>query len=182
MKRLSETQGIHDLHFSRSRELQRQSHKLIPGGCHTYAKGDDQFPELAPGFIARGAGCHVWDVDGNEYIEYGMGCRAVSLGHAFRPVVNAAKEEMSKGSNFTRPSPIEVRCAQQLLEMIDGAEMVKFVKDGSPASSTGRFRLLWLDPSLMPLPNTISVLSKICASFSREMKLPSFVARKASTT
>ncbi|NNF78711.1 MAG: glutamate-1-semialdehyde 2,1-aminomutase, partial [Rhizobiales bacterium] len=48
---------------------------MIPGGCHTLAKGDDQFPVLAPGFIERGLGSHVWDVDGNEYIEYGMGCR-----------------------------------------------------------------------------------------------------------
>ena len=59
--------------FSESRRLQARSHTLIPGGAHTYAKGDDQFPEEAPGFIARGKGCHVWDVDGNEFIEYGMG-------------------------------------------------------------------------------------------------------------
>ena len=135
MKTLREPQASYDLDFSRSRELQRQSHELIPGGAHTYAKGDDQFPELAPGFIVRGKGCHVWDVDGNEYIEYGMGCRAVALGHAYGPVVEAAKRELSKGSNFTRPSPIEVQCARQLLKMIGGAEMAKFVKDGSSATT-----------------------------------------------
>ena len=74
------------MNFAKSRALQPRCHELIPGGCHTYAKGDDQFPSLAPGFIARGEGCHVWDVDGNEFIEYGMGCRAVALGHAFPPV------------------------------------------------------------------------------------------------
>jgi glutamate-1-semialdehyde 2,1-aminomutase len=42
------------------------AHHLIPGGCHTYAKGDDQYPILAPKFIARGAGCRVWDTDGYE--------------------------------------------------------------------------------------------------------------------
>jgi len=51
--------------FSLSRELQPKAHRLIPGGAHTYAKGDDQFPESAPGFIVRGKGCHVWDLDGN---------------------------------------------------------------------------------------------------------------------
>ncbi|HUM70052.1 MAG TPA: hypothetical protein PLK31_14550, partial [Chloroflexota bacterium] len=51
--------------FSHSKALQQKSHALIPGGAHTYAKGDDQYPENAPGFIARGKGCHVWDVDGN---------------------------------------------------------------------------------------------------------------------
>ena len=66
--------------FQSSRDLQRRAHDLIPGGCHTYAKGDDQYPVLAPGFIVRGAGCHVWDVDGNNYIEYGMGNRAVGSG------------------------------------------------------------------------------------------------------
>ncbi len=124
-----------DLNFSESRKLQRRSHALVPGGSHTYAKGDDQFPELSPGFIARGKGCHVWDLDGNEYIEYGMGCRAVTLGHAYEPVVNAVREELARGSNFSRPSPIEVRCAEDLLGMIEGADMAKFSKDGSSATT-----------------------------------------------
>ena len=121
--------------FSASRRLQQRSHALIPGGCHTYSKGDDQFPQLAPGFIARGEGCHVWDVDGNEYIEYGMGCRAVTLGHAFPAVVEAAREALRYGTNFSRPASIEVECAEELLGMIDGAEMVKFCKDGSSATT-----------------------------------------------
>ena len=45
--------------------LQDKAHRLIPGGCHTYAKGDDQYPADAPDFIVRGKGCHVWDIDGN---------------------------------------------------------------------------------------------------------------------
>jgi glutamate-1-semialdehyde 2,1-aminomutase len=121
--------------FSKSQELQRTCHEVIPGGCHTYAKGDDQFPALAPGFITRGKGAHVWDLDGNEYIEYGMGCRAVTLGHAFEPVVQAVQEELLHGCNFSRPAPIEVECAQELLSLIDGADMVKFCKDGSAATT-----------------------------------------------
>lgn len=123
------------LSFSKSKALQEKAHQLIPGGCHTYAKGDDQYPVLAPAFIARGQGCHVWDVDGNEYIEYGMGNRAVGLGHAFPAVVNAATAELSRGCNFTRPSSIEVACAEEFLGLINGAEMVKFCKDGSDATS-----------------------------------------------
>ena len=73
----------------------------------------------------------MWDVDGNEFIEYGMGCRAVTLGHAFQPVVEAAQQEMQQGLNFARPAPIELECAEELLGMIDGADMVKFAKDGS---------------------------------------------------
>jgi glutamate-1-semialdehyde 2,1-aminomutase len=121
--------------FEQSKALQQKSHHLIPGGAHTYAKGDDQYPEMAPGFIVRGKGCHVWDVDGNEYIEYGMGLRAVTLGHGYEPVVEAAYRQMLLGINFTRPAPIEVECAEKLLSLIDGAEMVKFAKNGSDVTT-----------------------------------------------
>jgi glutamate-1-semialdehyde 2,1-aminomutase len=126
--------------FDASRRLQNKAHALIPGGSHTYAKGDDQYPVLAPGFIARGAGCHVWDADGNEFIEYGMGNRAVGLGHAYPTVVEAARGALERGCNFTRPSISEVACAEEFLGLITGAEMVKFCKDGSDATS-GAVRL-----------------------------------------
>lgn len=121
--------------YSRSHALQPKAHGLIPGGAHTYSKGDDQFPEQAPGFIARGRGCHVWDVDGNEFIEYGMGLRAVTLGHAFQPVLDAAYRQMQLGINFSRPAKIEVDLAEAMLEIIDGADMVKFAKNGSDVTT-----------------------------------------------
>lgn len=116
-----------------ARQMQRRAHALIPGGAHTYAKGDDQFPQNAPPFIVRGAGCHVWDLDGREFIEYGMGLRAVTLGHAFAPVVEAAMRQLPHGINFTRPAPIELEAAELLHSLVPGAEMVKFCKDGSHA-------------------------------------------------
>ena len=121
--------------FEKSRILRKRAKTLIPGGCHTYAKGDDQYPELAPGFIVKGKGCHVWDADGNEFIEYGMGLRAVTLGHAYDSVVEAAYRQMQLGHNFVRPSTIEVECAEELLSLIKGAEMVKFGKNGSDATN-----------------------------------------------
>ena len=136
---------------ARSAELGERAQKIIPGGAHTYAKGDDQFPVQAPGFIVRGKGCHAWDVDGNEFIEYGMGLRAVTLGHAFEPVVQAVAAELVNGTNFTRPSPLEVEYAECLLKMIPGADMVKFAKDGSDTldaavrlarAHTGRERIM----------------------------------------
>ncbi len=123
------------MNLGKSRELQQKAHALIPGGAHTYAKGDDQYPIEAPGFIVRGKGCHGWDPDGNEFIEYGMGLRAVGLGHAFEPVVAAAREALSLGNNYTRPSPLEVELAEQLVGLIDSAEQVKFAKDGSTVIS-----------------------------------------------
>ncbi|UCI29362.1 glutamate-1-semialdehyde 2,1-aminomutase [Mesorhizobium sp. B4-1-4] len=127
------------LFFRKSVRLQDRARQLIPGGCHTYAKGDDQYPILAPGFIERGLGCHVWDVDGNEYIEYGMGNRSVGLGHAYPTVLRAVEAALPGGSNFTRPARIEVDCAETFVEHI-GAQMVKFCKDGSHATS-GAVRL-----------------------------------------
>ncbi len=126
--------------FRNSQLLGVKAHALIPGGCHTYAKGDDQYPVLAPGFIQRGSGSHVFDVDGHEYIEYGMGNRAVGLGHAYPPVLRAVYDALQGGCNFTRPAAIELDCAESFLELIDGAEMVKFCKDGSDATS-GALRL-----------------------------------------
>jgi len=121
--------------FAKSKELQPKAHRLIPGGAHTYAKGDDQFPEQAPGFIVRGKGCHSWDVDGNEFIEYGMGLRSVTLGHGFEPVVEAAYKQMRLGVNYSRPAKIEVDLAEALLDIIDGADMVKFAKNGSDVTT-----------------------------------------------
>src|SRR5438552_6531622 len=123
------------MNFSNSKALQQRSHALIPGGAHTYAKGDDQYPQLAPGFIQRGFGCHVWDADGNEFIEYGMGLRAVTLGHAYPRVVSAVQKSLTLGTNFTRPAEIELECAERFLEIVDGADMVKFTKDGSTADT-----------------------------------------------
>lgn len=123
------------MEFVRSDALRSKSHALIPGGSHTYAKGDDQFPVTSPGFIIRGAGCHVWDVDNNEFIEYGMGLRAVTLGHGYRPVVEAAYRAMQMGTNFGRPSLLEVECAERIVELFEAAEMVKFAKNGSDVTS-----------------------------------------------
>jgi glutamate-1-semialdehyde 2,1-aminomutase len=123
------------MNFDKSNELRKRSHEIIPGGAHTYAKGDDQYPEKSPGFLIRGEGSHVWDMDGNEFIEYGMGLRSVTLGHGYKSVVDAAYRQMQMGTNFTRPSPIEVECAEKLSSFIKSAEMVKFGKNGSDATS-----------------------------------------------
>lgn len=123
------------MEFTRSLALRPKFHSIIPGGSHTYAKGDDQFPEFMTPYIVRGQGSHVWDADGNEFIEYGSGLRAVSLGHAYAPVVEAAQEQMRFGGNFIRPAVNELECAEMLQSFIGGAEMVKFGKNGSDANN-----------------------------------------------
>ena len=120
--------------FSNSRAHQRRAHRLIPGGAHTYARGDDQMPEAMPVVIERGQGAWVWDVDGNRYIEYGQGLRAVTMGHAEPRVSAAARDWLSRGASFSRPSRVELEAAETFLDLV-GADMVKFCKDGSSATT-----------------------------------------------
>lgn len=122
-------------HYDESRKMSSRARRLIPGGAHTYSKGDDQFPEVAPRFITRGCGCHVWDVDGNEFIDWGMGLRTVILGHAYEPVLEAVRDALTRGVNFTRPSPIELELADQIVDQFPCAEMVKFAKNGSDVTT-----------------------------------------------
>lgn len=121
--------------LNKSHALKDRFHAAIPGGAHTYAKGDDQFPELYLPIMERGKGCMAWDMDGNQYIEYGMGLRSVTLGHAYQPVIEAACEQMKSGTNFTRPSILELQAAERFLDLVPGAEMVKFGKNGSDATT-----------------------------------------------
>jgi glutamate-1-semialdehyde 2,1-aminomutase len=123
------------LDFSRSSRFGERLRALVPGGSHTYAKGADQYPLQAPAVLSHGRGCRVWDVDDNEFIEYGMGLRAVSLGHAYPEVVDAVRNVLDSGTNFTRPAKIEVECAERFAATIASAEMVKFTKDGSTATT-----------------------------------------------
>jgi len=123
------------MNFKQSNILNKKLHHIIPGGAHTYAKGTDQFPEDMAPVIDRGQGSHVWDVDNNEFIEYGMGLRAVTLGHAYPPVVEAAYKQSLKGNNFVRPAAIEAEAAEELLDLLPFADMVKFGKNGSDTTS-----------------------------------------------
>jgi glutamate-1-semialdehyde 2,1-aminomutase len=121
--------------FAGSRALQARMHAAIPGGSHTYAKGDDQFPEFMAPYLSRGSGCRVWDVDGNKLTEYGMGLRAVTLGHAYAPVVKAAQRAMSRGTNLGRPTSLELAVAEEFLAFTGVGDMVKFAKNGSDVTT-----------------------------------------------
>jgi glutamate-1-semialdehyde 2,1-aminomutase len=121
--------------FARSRHLQDRLHDLVPGGAHTYARGSDQYPESMPPVLVRGEGARVWDADGNEYVEYGMGLRAVTLGHGYRPVVEAVSAAIADGVSFSRPSVLEAAAAEDFLSLVPGADMVKFAKNGSDATT-----------------------------------------------
>ena len=121
--------------FAASAEHTAAVNQLIPGGAHTYARGDDQYPEGMAPVIERGAGCRVWDIDGNEFVEFGSGLRANILGHGFEPVVRAVQRYLADGVGFVRPHRLEREAAERLIDLIPSAEMVKFGVNGSDATS-----------------------------------------------
>ncbi|MFC1747403.1 glutamate-1-semialdehyde 2,1-aminomutase [Pseudomonadota bacterium] len=121
------------LKYDKNIELSLKANSLIPGGAHTYSKGDDQFPANAPKIIDHGEGCRLWDVDGNEFVDLAMSLGTITLGHAYEPVLQAVRDEITRGVNFCRASVIEGELAELLVDLIPSAEMVKFGKNGSDA-------------------------------------------------
>ena len=116
-------------------DFQTRLNRVIPGGAHTYSRGFDQFPSNAPQILVRGEGTRVWDPDGIEYLDYGMALRAVTLGYANSRVNEAAIRQIKNGNNLTRASIVELEAAELLTSIIPGAEMVKFAKNGSNATT-----------------------------------------------
>jgi glutamate-1-semialdehyde 2,1-aminomutase/spore coat polysaccharide biosynthesis protein SpsF len=113
-----------------------RSRAVIPGLGQTFSKGLSQHVQgVSPVFLERGAGCRVWDVDGNEYIDYIQGLLPNILGYA-HPEVNAAfAAQAAQGHSFSLPHPLEVRLAERLTRLIPCAERVRFGKNGSDATA-----------------------------------------------
>jgi glutamate-1-semialdehyde 2,1-aminomutase len=121
--------------FRRSALLGERLHELVPGGSHTYSKGDDQFPARSPRVMERAEGAYCWDVDGNRYVDWAMGNRVIVLGHGHAAVNDAVKRQIDLGLNFTRPGILEYELAEFLVDLWPAAEMVKFGKNGSDVTT-----------------------------------------------
>lgn len=121
--------------YPRSAALSERLHELVPGGGHTYSKGDDQFPAHSPRLMTRAAGAYTWDADGNRFVDWAMGNRVIVLGHGHPAVNDAVKRQIDNGLNFTRPGILELELAEYLTELWPVAEMVKFGKNGSDVTT-----------------------------------------------
>jgi glutamate-1-semialdehyde aminotransferase/spore coat polysaccharide biosynthesis protein SpsF (cytidylyltransferase family) len=110
--------------------------KVIPSCSQTFSKGPTQFPQgSAPAFLSRGKGSHVWDVDGNEYIDFINGLGPIILGYDVPEVSEAAIQTTRDGASFSMPHPLEVELAEVLCELIPCAEMVRYGKNGSDVTA-----------------------------------------------
>ncbi len=121
--------------MSGNEEYGAKAHKLIPAGAHTYSRTDEVFPSNAPRVIERSKGVYTWDVDGNQYIDYGMACRSVTVGYDYDRISNAAIEQIHNGNTATKASKVEVEAAEALCDLIPWIDMVKFAKNGSTVTS-----------------------------------------------
>ncbi|MCL6648799.1 MAG: aminotransferase class III-fold pyridoxal phosphate-dependent enzyme, partial [Chloroflexi bacterium] len=122
--------------LERSLALKARAARRIPTLAQTFSKAPTQFVQgVAPVYLERGAGSHVWDVDGNEYIDYPMALGPVILGHNEPAVTAAAIAQLERGIAFSLPHPLELELAELLVEVIPCAEMVRFGKNGSDATS-----------------------------------------------
>lgn len=122
--------------YQHSLTLSARAEQSIPLGSQTFSKSRLCFPYgAAPLFIERGQGARVWDVDGNEYLDFASGLLAISLGYCDPEVNQAVMEQLSLGSIFSLPHRLETEVAEQLIELIPCAEMVRFGKNGTDATS-----------------------------------------------
>src|SRR6202012_3023106 len=102
----------------------------------TLAKGPGQFTKgVAPKYQVKGKGSHVWDVDGNEYIDYNAAIGPLSLGYAYPAVDNAIKQQLEDGIAFSLIHPLEVELSELIQQVIPNAEAVKISKTGADVCS-----------------------------------------------
>ena len=122
--------------ITNSEFLYARSTGLIPAYTQTLAKGPTQHVKgIAPKYLKRGKGSHVWDVDDNEYIDFSMGIGPLSLGYTYPDVDNAIREQLQDGITFSLMHPLEVEVAEIIREIIPNAESVRFSKTGADVTS-----------------------------------------------
>jgi len=121
--------------FEQSRKLQKRAEQMIPGGVNSpvrafQAVGGD------PPFVIRGHGSHIWDADGNEYIDYIGSWGPLILGHAAPTVVEAVISATRNGTSFGASTPTEADLAELVLSAFPSMQKVRFVSSGTEATMT----------------------------------------------
>jgi glutamate-1-semialdehyde aminotransferase len=122
--------------INKSLEYWNRAEKIIPGGSQTLSKAPNMFTfGVYPIYLQFGRGSHVWDVDGNEYIDYPLALGPITLGYNYPSTVAAVCNQIKQGSTFSLMHPLEIEVAELLIDCIPCAEMVRFAKNGADATS-----------------------------------------------
>src|SRR4030067_181889 len=126
---------------------------MIPGGVNSPVRAFKAIG-IPPAFIDRGKGSHLWDVDGNEYIDYVGSWGPMILGHAHPRVVTALKKAAPRGTSFGAPTPLEIDLAARVKKAYPSIELLRMVSSGTEAvmgairvarGFTGRDKILKLE-------------------------------------
>jgi glutamate-1-semialdehyde aminotransferase len=122
--------------ITESDRLYARATGLVPAYTQTLAKGPGQYVKgVAPKFAARGRGAHLWDVDGNEYVDLQMAIGPLSLGYCYEAVDRKIREQLAAGITFSLMHPLEVEVAELVRSVVPNAEMVRYSKTGCDVTS-----------------------------------------------
>jgi len=130
-----------------------KARKLLPGGVNSPVRAFKSVGGI-PRFFARATGSHVWDVDGNDYIDYVGSWGPMILGHAHPDVVKGVQETAELGMSFGAPCELEIDLAELVIDMVPSIEVVRFVNSGTEATMsalrlargfTGRDKIIKFD-------------------------------------
>ncbi|MES2730219.1 MAG: aminotransferase class III-fold pyridoxal phosphate-dependent enzyme [Bacteroidota bacterium] len=122
--------------ITQSDALYARASQIMHPVTQTLAKGPGQYIKgIAPKYLKRGKGAHVWDVDGNEYIDYNMGIGPLSLGYCYDKVDQAIIAQLQDGITFSMMHELEVHLAELIHEIIPNAESIRISKTGADVCS-----------------------------------------------
>lgn len=122
--------------YQKSEDLLAKALQVTPLGCQTFSKSYTQYPHgVSPYFIEKANGAYVWDIDGNQYLDCVNGLLAVSLGYCDPDIDKSVMAQIQKGITFSLASELEYQLACKLIELIPCAEMVRYGKNGTDATS-----------------------------------------------
>jgi glutamate-1-semialdehyde 2,1-aminomutase len=127
--------------YKKSEENLARALKTVPLGSQTFSKSKTQLPVgISPFFAMKGQGAYFWDVDGNKYLDFVNSLASITLGYNDPDVNRAVLEEFKNGTIYSLPHELEFKVAEKIVEIVPCAEMVRFGKNGSDATS-GAIRL-----------------------------------------
>jgi glutamate-1-semialdehyde 2,1-aminomutase len=122
--------------YKKSTEFLTRAEATIPIGSQTFSKSRTQYPVgISPLFATRAKGPYIWDLDGNKYIDLVSNLASITLGYRNRKVDSAVRKQMNLGNGFSLPSTLEAVVAEKITSLVPSAEMVRFGKNGTDATS-----------------------------------------------
>ena len=124
------------IRYAKSVAYLAEAERYIPLGSQTFSKSRTQYPVgAAPLFAQRSQGPHTWDIDGNEYVDLVSSLGAVALGYGDEEINEAVTRQLKDGVTLTLAHPIEAEVAERIVGLVPCAEMVRFAKNGTDATS-----------------------------------------------